>query len=738
MTVHSTLELWGGVECTVNRIGNEYIDQVRLSGHQERLDDLDRFAALGISALRYPILWERTAPHGLPVADWTWADERLGRLRELGIEPIIGLLHHGSGVADTSLVDPQLPERLAEFAQAVAERYPWVRDYTPVNEPLTTARFSCLYGHWYPHLRSGRAFARALLGQLAAVVLGMRAIRSANPSARLIQTEDLAKTHATRPLAYQAAFENDRRWVTFDLLTGQLGPRARMWRHLRDLGISNAELDWFRENACPPDLLGLNHYLSSERFLDHRTHLYPGVAAGGNGRHRYVDVPAVRVPGGAEGPGPLLREAWHRYGLPLAVTEAHNGCTREEQVRWFVEMWDTATELRRAGVDLRAVTAWALLGSYDWDSLVTAPRGTYEPGVFDVRTAPPRPTLLAPVLTSLARGGRPDHPVLATPGWWHRPSRFLRPATLLRPDAPDARCREADDAPPLAIIGATGTLGQAFARIAELRGLPHLLLARRDVDISDPASVHHLLSRRKPWAVVNAAGYVRVDDAEGDALRCRRENTDGAAILAEGCAAAGIPLLTFSSDLVFDGSKGAPYVERDAPQPLNVYGASKAAAEAAVLARHARALVVRTSAFFGPWDPYNFVTVTLRELAAGRRVRVAGDVTISPTYVPDLVNASLDLLIDGEAGLWHLSHAEPVTWYELAVRAAGLAGIEASGLERVRLEDLALRAVRPRQCVLGSERGRLLPPLESALARYVEATAGAGGAAEERDLALGA
>ncbi len=734
----STLELWGGVECTVNRIGNEYIDQLRLSGHHERLDDLDRFAGLGLTALRYPVLWERTAPQGLATADWAWADERLGRMRELGIEPIVGLLHHGSGVADTSLVDPQMPERLAEFAQTVAERYPWVRDYTPVNEPLTTARFSCLYGHWYPHLRSGRAFARALLGQLKAVVLAMRAIRSATPFARLIQTEDLGKTHATGLLAYQAAFENDRRWLTFDLLTGRLGPEARMWRHLRDLGISNSELDWFRENACPPDMLGLNHYLSSERFLDPRTRLYPGVTAGGNGRHRYVDVPAVRVPGGAEGAEVLLREAWDRYRLPLAVTEAHNGCTREEQARWFVEMWETARALRRTGVDLRAVTAWALLGSYDWDSLVTAPRGNYEPGVFDVRTAPPRPTLLAPVLTSLARGARPDHTVLASAGWWRRPTRFLRPPTLLRPGEAEPGGRKPDAAPPLVIIGASGTLGGAFARMAELRGVPHLLLARRDADIADAASVCGMLAARKPWAVVNAAGYVRVDDAEADARRCRRENTEGAAILAEACAAAGIPLLTFSSDLVFDGAKGAPYVEGDMPQPLNVYGASKAAAEQAVLARHSRALIVRTSAFFGPWDPYNFVAATLRELGAGRSVRAAGDVTISATYVPDLVNASLDLLIDGEAGLWHLSHAEPVTWYELAARAAGLAGVDATGLARVRVEELGLRAPRPRYSVLGSERGRLLPPLESALLRYVEATTGARADAEERDLALGA
>lgn len=735
MPVRPPLELWGGVECTVNRVGNDFIDQVRLSGHEDRLDDLDRFAALGVTALRYPVLWERTAPNGPASADWRWADARLGRMRELGIRPIVGLLHHGSGPATTSLVDPAFPERLAEFAHAVAERYPWVRDYTPVNEPLTTARFSCLYGHWYPHLRSGRAFARAMLGQIKGTVLSMRAIRGVRPDARLIQTEDLARTHATPLLSYQAAFENDRRWLTFDLLAGRLDPAMRMWRHLRDLGISTRELEWFQRDAAPPDLLGLNHYLGSERFLDHRTRLYPGTAVGGNGRHRYLDLPAVRVQGSADGPAMLFRETWERYRIPLAVTEVHNGCTREEQVRWFLEIWDTAKRLRQDGVDIRAVTAWALLGSFDWDSLVTSPRGHYEAGAFDVTGGVPRPTLLAPVLAALARGEASTHPVLTSPGWWQRPSRFIHPPVDMRNDDAEVRLRAAS-APPLLVFGATGTLGSAFGRMAELRGLPCVLLGRREVDIADPARVRDALEAHAPWAVVNAAGYVRVDEAEDESERCRRENTVGACVLADACARAELPLLSFSTDLVFDGSKGAPYVESDPTCPLNVYGVSKALAEAGVLARHPAALVVRASAFFGPWDPYNFVTSTLRLLGEGKRVPVLSDVTISATYVPDLVNASLDLLMDGESGLWHLTHAEPVTWHELGARAAAIAGIDASGLEPIRLEEIAPRAVRPRYSALGSERGKLLPTLDDALRRHVAATVGTAGTEPERELAL--
>src|SRR5918993_957497 len=126
------LELWGGVECTVNRVGDSYFDQLERTGHAARADDLDLFAGLGLRRMRYPVLWERVAPGGLERADWSWADARLARLRRLGVRAIVGLVHHGSGPRDTSLLDPAFADRLAGYARAVAERYPWVEDYTPV------------------------------------------------------------------------------------------------------------------------------------------------------------------------------------------------------------------------------------------------------------------------------------------------------------------------------------------------------------------------------------------------------------------------------------------------------------------------------------------------------------------------------------------------------------------------------------------------------------------------------
>ena len=256
----------------------------------------------------------------------------------------------------------------------------------------------------------------------------MCAIREINPRARLIQTEDLGKTFSTNKLAAQTRFENDRRWLTFDVLCGRLDHRHPLWNYFLSSGITDRELLWYVENPCQPDILGVNHYLTSERFLDHRTELYPAAAIGENGRERYADVEAVRVPIERDlGPGPRLSEIWQRYHLPLAVTEAHLGCSNDEQLRWFYQVWTAAQNLRADGADIRAVTAWALFGSFDWNSLLVRNDNIYEPGVFDIRHAQPRPTPLAQMLQELAAGATPSNPALNDAGWWMRPERVQYP-----------------------------------------------------------------------------------------------------------------------------------------------------------------------------------------------------------------------------------------------------------------------------------------------------------------------
>jgi dTDP-4-dehydrorhamnose reductase len=706
MLVADRLQLWGGVECTIARIGDEFRDQSAETGHRDRPGDLDAIRRLGIKTLRYPVLWESIAPEHPDRHDWSWHDLRLAHLRELGIRPIAGLLHHGSGPAYTNLLDPAFPQLLARFARNVAERYPWVEMFTPVNEPLTTARFSALYGHWYPHQRDEASFLKALVNQCLGIALAMQEIRQVIPKARLVQTEDLGKIFSTPLLRYQAEFENERRWLSLDLLCGRVGREHPFRGRLLAAGIGEGDLELLREQRCLPDILGINHYLTSDRYLDQRRGRYAPWTHGGNGRHRYADVEAVRIalPARELGPEARMKEAWERYGLPLAITEAHHGCTREEQLRWLAQVWSGAERLRAGGADIRAVTIWALFGSMDWNSLLVRRDGYYEPGAFDARSSPPRPTLVARAASTLARTGTFDHGVLGSPGWWQRAERAF----------PKQRCRavrtHGKNAQKILITGATGTLGRAFARICDHRGLPYEILCRQDMDIADRDSVEATLAEREPWAVINTAGYVRVDEAERDRERCFRENASGAATLAMACGDAGIPYLCFSSDLVFDGSLGRPYVESDPVSPACVYGASKAEAERRVLELHPGALMIRTSAFFGPWDEHNFVYKILRDLACGRRVEACDEIVVSPTYVPDLVHACLDLLIDGSTGVWHLANQGAISWYELARRVARDAEIDASALVRREAEKPAITA-------LSTERGVLLPSLESATSR---------------------
>jgi len=719
------LELWGGLECTVNRVRDDYFHQLDRNGHASRADDIARFASLGIRAIRYPVLWERTAPDGVHAADWSWPDERLNALRAHGITPIAGLIHHGSGPRHTSLVDPAFAEQLAEYAGAVAARYPWIEYYTPVNEPCTTARFAGLYGVWYPHGRDDRTFVQALLNQCRAVVLAMRAIRAVNPDAKLVQTDDLGKTYSTPEMATVAEFYNERRWLAWDLLCGMVGPEHALWSYLTKTGIPAEEFLWFRDNPCPPDVIGVNYYVTSERWLDHRPDRYPAHHRGVADGIPCADIEASRaLATPTAGIAPLLHEIWDRYHIPLAVTEAHIDANREDQLRWLLEIWEAGKEVRANGVDLRAVTVWSLLGSFDWNSLVTCNNGYYEPGPFDVRTPEPRPTAVARMMRELSAGAPLSHPVLRGQGWWRRPGRWLC-TPVATPDAltsitADGHTLVGKDAAPILITGATGTLGRAFARICRKRNLAYRLLSRQDMDITDPASVDRALDKYRPWAVVNTAGYVRVDDAERDAERCFRENAIGPAILAAACARHGVHLTTFSSDLVFDGALDRPYVESDAVAPLNVYGRSKAEAELRVQDKHPGALVVRTSAFFGPWDKYNFVTLALQTLERGEPFRAARDMAVSPTYVPDLVHACLDLAIDGESGVWHLANVGTLTWVELAEQAAARAGVDASRLEAVSAESYGFAAPRPRYTGLHSERGILLPSLDHALGRYLE------------------
>ncbi len=714
----SSIELWGGIECTINRIGEIYHDQLHYSKHYTRENDIDKIADLGIKTLRYPLLWEYHQPTPEKEINWTWTERQLDNLQKKAITPITGLVHHGSGPKYTNLLSDNFATGLADYAGKVATKFPWIELYTPVNEPLTTARFSGLYGLWYPHHKNDISFAKMLINQLKAVVLSMEAIRKINPAAKLVQTEDLGKTYSTPRLQFQANFENERRWLTFDLLCGRVNADHPIWKYFSRLGIPEQSLQFFLDNPCPPDIIGINHYVTSERFLDEEIEKYPACTHGGNEILCYADVEAVRVKhNNPHGLKMLLKEAWERFNLPMAVTEAQLNSTREEQLKWLYEVWNTCLDLKNEGLNIQAITAWSLLGAFGWNSLLTSSKMEYEPGVFDIRSGSLRSTALAGMTEALNKNKEYFHPVLNEKGWWHRDSRFHNCNAIHNPvnlSLQNNSCK------PILIIGKTGTLGKAFARICTERFISHRLLGREDVDITDPQQIENIIKQHDPWAIINTAGFVKVDEAEIAVNDCFNSNTVGPQLLASACKKYQLRFLTFSSELVFDGNKQSPYYESDEVSPLNVYGKSKADAEYLVLKIYSEALIVRTSSFFSPWDKYNFIHHVIETISADNNFVAANDIVISPTYVPDLVNICLDLLIDKEKNIWHLTNKGETTWAQLAFRIAEQASLNVNKIISQNSDLMNWRAARPKYSVLKSLNGNLLPSLNNAINRYFE------------------
>lgn len=707
-------EVWGGVECTVNRVGDTYFDQLQRLGHMDRPHDLELFADLGIKAIRYPVLWERVAPDGLERADWSWPDQQLARLRELGIRPIVGLVHHGSGPRDTDLTDERFAERLATFAGAVAQRYPWVEDFTPVNEPLTTARFSALYGHWYPHHRDDRNFARALLNQNRAVVLAMRAIRAITAGARLVQTDDLGRTYSTPGLAYQADFENERRWLTYDLLTGTLTRERPMWSWLRWVGVDEGELSWFLDNPCPPDILGFNTYLSSERYLDDRIENYPADLAGSNGNDRYVDVLAARVlPESLLGTRGLLGEAWERYRRPVAITEVHNGGNREEQLRWLDEVWRGAVAAREEGVDVRAVTVWALLGLYDWPNLVTRQDDIYEPGVFDIRGPMPRPTAIARMVSSLASEGEHRHPVLDVPGWWRRPDRLWYESDAI--DEPPAFTAMEDDQPlsaarPILIVGESNRLRNALEAALTSRVIPFQIADPTREEGFNVARIGRTIDESQAWAVIDVGSERLYRGVAPEAIPFTRMMPTDLEAMANACAERDLPLLAFSSDVVLDGGQEGPHTEDARVSAGDADGERQARSEADAIRIHPRTLIVRTGPLFnGTAEHENVVDAPACDTIDDREI-------VTPTHRDDLVHAVIDLLIDGEQGIWHLTNGTSLSWAQFQLMIRGTDAAPDDHLPTRRIRTIGSGGAEVSRA-MESNHGMLLPDLRDAIQR---------------------
>jgi len=395
--VRVPFEIWASPEPTIARIGADaFRDQLAETGHATRASDLDLLASLGVAATRYPILWEACAPDDPARIDLAWAEQRLERLRELGIDPIVTLLHHGSGPTYTSLVDPGFPDLFAAYAGAVAARFPWVRRWTPINEPLTTARFSTLYGVWYPNTREDDvAFGAALTNEVLGMLLAMVAIRKHAPRAEFVMTEDLQSfTALDASVGAFVAHKRRRMFLSIELALGRVVPGHQSYRYLVDVcGVPREKLARIAANACAPNLIAWNYYPNSERALFTRD----GTVINDPARlHQAIS------------PRPLLSAAYARLQLPFGIGEVHINGTAAQRVAWLDARVSDLLALHDDGLPVRALGVWAAFGMVDWDSLLARHEDIREDGIFTFAGphGTPQETAVATAVRALARASR--------------------------------------------------------------------------------------------------------------------------------------------------------------------------------------------------------------------------------------------------------------------------------------------------------------------------------------------
>lgn len=246
-----------------------------------------------------------------------------------------------------------------------------------------------------------------------------------------------------------------------------------------------------------------------------------------------------------------------------------------------------------------------------------------------------------------------------------------------------------------------------------------------ELDITDGDSVRRAFDTYRPTAVLHLAGMIDVKRCEEDPSGAERSNVAGAALVADAVARADIPVVYFSSCMVFDGEKGEPYVESDTPNPRTVYGKTKYRGEQEVLARAPKAIVARTGWLFGGRErDTKFVKRFVDSLRARKPVRATNDRFGSPTYVPNLIEAVAGLLQKGERGIFHVVNDGIASYFEVAQELKRLTGSvsEVAGLTQKELNPS--EAPRGSMEALASNRGVALRPYREALAEYVASLGG--------------
>lgn len=397
-----------GVEDTFvpqKRPGERALDEYALTEHYDRWHaDLGLARDAGAELVRWGVPWYRVQPEPGRYA-WSWLDGVMDRFIELGLRPVLDLLHYGTPLwLDEQFANPDYPARVADYSVAVADRYAdRVTDYTPVNEPMIHALFSGEYAYWPPYLSGPEG----LVTMCAQLTRGFQQTQSGiaevlGGAATFVHVDAGMRYDGDAEHALTVARLREQTWLVEDLATGAVDDAHPLAAFLAEHGMSDADLVGFREHAVRPDVVGVNYYPK------HSTELLRAGESHGGG---FADPRPTRDDG-ADGLVELLRQAAARYDAPVALTETCVTGTVDERLAWMDASVAALRRLRAEGLDVVAYTWWPLFDMYEWTWRTSAapradhllPMGLYaleerDDGLARVRT---------PLVDRFRRHARPD------------------------------------------------------------------------------------------------------------------------------------------------------------------------------------------------------------------------------------------------------------------------------------------------------------------------------------------
>ena len=341
------------------------VDEMEKCGHYNRWrEDFEITKDLGIDYLRFgpPYYATHTGPGRY---DWDFSDQTFAALQELGITPIVDMCHFGVPDWVGDFQNPDWPGLFAEYAGALARRFPHLHYYTPINEIFIAALFSAAYGWWNERLSTERAFVTALKNLCKANLLAMHAILTVRPDAVFVQSESSEYFHAEGPRALpRAEFLNERRLLALDLSYG-VPVSALMYQYLLDNGMTREEYEWFSRNQVKANcVMGNDYYVTNEHLVhDDGTTVGSGEIFG-----YYV----------------ITWQYFKRYHLPVMHTETniHDVARAPDYLR---KQWANIVRLRQDGVTILGFTWYSLTDQVDWDTALREDNGRVNPcGLVDI------------------------------------------------------------------------------------------------------------------------------------------------------------------------------------------------------------------------------------------------------------------------------------------------------------------------------------------------------------------